>query len=190
MYQQPLLVEPFTPSSTNRRWVGWLVVLCIGGLLLAKVMNAPLATSAQASPNVVPIAESQPAVALSASSGLAIASLITCGQPGRVGVFHAGDTPCQPASTWTLAEFAQQLVPLNVLASGETLAAPPTPADASCPLTIMRGSVATGARLCFTPAGGVYRDTGSTRNQAWSWQFTPAGQWTLSTTIAVAHASN
>ena len=158
-----------TGMYSRRRWVGWLAVFSMVAVLAAKAAGfLPEAEAAAAEPGVI----------------LALAPLTECGQPDQVGAFRAGEAPCHPALTWNLMDLARQLTPLNVLAKGETLVAPPTPMEARCPFLVMRGKVATGAQVCFTARGGLYRNSGGALDAQWSWRVTPAGQWVLDRTGA------
>ncbi len=153
-----------TENYARRRWVGWLVVFSVMGMLAAKAGGfLPEAEAASAEPQTL----------------LALRPLAPCGQPDRVGAFRAGPTDCHPVLAWTLADLTRHLVPLNVLAEGEKLVMPPGTADGRCPFLVMRGRTATGARLCFTPRGGLYRDNGGALDDRWSWRVTPDGQWVL-----------
>ena len=166
--------------NNNHIWVGWLVVFTVFGLLLAKgtgllpeiaVVNAAPAETVvvpTAWPSASPMPERQVLMPLTA-----------CGLPDRVGAFRSGNAPCRPTSAWTLGEFTPQLVGLNVLIEGETLAAPPTSAEARCPWLVMRGQAATGAKVCFTPQGGIYRGMGGAHDDSWNWQLDVTGQWML-----------
>ena len=113
-----------------------------------------------------------------------------CGQPDRVGAYKPGASTCQPSVSWTLAEFAQQLVSRGVLLNGESLQMPPAIASADCPLLVMRGEMSSGARLCFTAQGSVYRDAGGPRDREWAWRLDVAGQWTHEALQVVADTNN
>jgi hypothetical protein len=160
--------------GNNRIWAGWLVVLTVIGMLLTRgvglLPEAALVNTASAESAVLPSPQPERRVLM---------SLAGCGVPDRVGAFGSGDVPCRPVSAWTLSEFASQLVGLNVLIAGETLATLPAPANANCPWLAMRGQAATGAKVCLTPQGGIYRDMGGANDGAWNWQFNAAGQWRL-----------
>jgi hypothetical protein len=160
--------------DSDRSWVGWLVVLTVIVMLLTS--GAGLLPEAA----LVNTASADSAAAFSASpERQVLMSLAACGLPDQVGAFSSGAAPCRPARVWTLSEFTPQLVGLNILIEGETLAAPPAPVKANCPWLVMRGQAATGAKVCFTPQGGIYRDMGGANDGAWNWQLNAAGQWTL-----------
>ncbi len=170
------------PSYANRRWVGWLVfALFLGLLIFGRIFNTP------ASALPPPIATTQPLPAT-----LSLALLTICRQPDRVGAFVNSDRPCEPLFIWTLTDFAEQLVPLGLLAEGESLGVPPNAADLNCPLIILREMAASGARLCFSSQGGVYRDVGDQRGSAWAWRPTLEGRWLLdrSASIPIAKLGN
>ena len=167
--------------GNNRIWAGWLVVLTVLVMLLTRgaglLPEAAVVNTASAAPPALPSPQPERRVLM---------SLAGCGLPERVGAFGSGDLPCRPSSEWALSEFATQLVGLNILIAGETLATLLAPANTNCPWVAMRGQAAIGAKICLTPQGGIYRDMGGANDGAWNWQFNAAGQWMLNIP-AVAH---
>jgi hypothetical protein len=156
-----------TEAYAQRRWVGWLVVFSTVGLLVAKAGG------------FLPAAE---AASGESTTLLVLAPLAKCGQPNQVGAYRSGEMACRPVLVWNLTDLARHLAPLNVLAEGETLVTPPGLAAGPCPFLVMHGRMAVGARVCFTPRGGLYRDSGGAHDDQWSWRVTPGGQWVLDRT--------
>jgi hypothetical protein len=171
--------------TTTRRWTALVFLAFMIGLMVFGWLNGE-AHSAPLEVNAAPSQQPAPVGTMSARQRLAW--LNECGMPGHVGAHRPEHSVCQPSVVWPLAEFAAQLVKLQVLAEGHQLVAASDIAGAQCPLVVLDAGNAFRGRLCFGAEGSVYRelDQGAA---SWRWGYALDGQWVLErATLAVAES--
>ena len=98
----------------------------------------------------------------------------SCGASASLGLYRAGDAPCQPARLASLAWLQGQLSALGLLAAGEYLE--PAPADSRCGADIRSAAGALAGRLC-ADAAGLYRAGLDAGEPSQRWQMWAEGEW-------------